>query len=269
MARNDEFFLTKWIDYYGNQLGKENLYVFFDGTDQTPPPNAEGVNIAHYEHLREPVIRADKMRVMRLSDEAAKLFQRYDLVIGTDADEFLVVDPRTGQSLVEYLSGIKINPTVSGLGLDVGQHTLLEKPIRTDQPFLAQRKYALISSRYTKAVVMAKPLRWGSGFHRVKKHNFRIDKNLYLFHFGCVDLAMLEHRLNDKDRIASGWERHLHKRTRTITRISSHKSIEGDQRVPFARFLQSWVRPIYSWNKPAMMGWKPVVRIPERFRKSV
>ena len=35
MVRNDDFYLEKWVDYYGRQLGKENLYIFFDGLDHS------------------------------------------------------------------------------------------------------------------------------------------------------------------------------------------------------------------------------------------
>ena len=28
MVRNDDFFLRKWISYYGKELGEENLYVY-------------------------------------------------------------------------------------------------------------------------------------------------------------------------------------------------------------------------------------------------
>lgn len=45
MARNDEFFLGRWIKYYGNEIGTENLYIYLDGTDQTIPKNAGGANI--------------------------------------------------------------------------------------------------------------------------------------------------------------------------------------------------------------------------------
>lgn len=30
MARNDEFFLNRWIKYYGEQIGTENLYIYLD-----------------------------------------------------------------------------------------------------------------------------------------------------------------------------------------------------------------------------------------------
>ena len=31
MLRNDNFFLKKWVEYYGAQLGRENLRIFFYG----------------------------------------------------------------------------------------------------------------------------------------------------------------------------------------------------------------------------------------------
>ena len=34
MVRNDDFYLRRWVEYYGRELGRENLYIFFDGTDQ-------------------------------------------------------------------------------------------------------------------------------------------------------------------------------------------------------------------------------------------
>ena len=40
MARNDEFFLSRWVEYYGRELGIENLYIILDGTDQDAPKNA-------------------------------------------------------------------------------------------------------------------------------------------------------------------------------------------------------------------------------------
>ena len=35
MVRNDDFFLGKWIEYYGSLLGKENLFIYVDGLAQT------------------------------------------------------------------------------------------------------------------------------------------------------------------------------------------------------------------------------------------
>ena len=143
MVRNDEFYLRKWVEYYGAQLGRENLYVFFDGTDQVIPSFCEGTHAEALPRIGSDIVSNDKGRVAVISAKAAELFAAgYDLVIGTDADEFLVADPRTGLSLSEYLSRQKIGVTLSGLGLDFGQKLGEEGDITDTEPFLQQRHYA-------------------------------------------------------------------------------------------------------------------------------
>ena len=177
MARNDEFFLSRWIKYYGEQIGTENLYIYLDGLDQTAPSNAGKANIKKLPHKEEAVQRGDKTRIILLSSLANELFKKgYDIVIGCDCDEFLIIDPALNISLKEYLSTIKNKTSVSGLGLDIGQDLNSEKKLDMTKNFLEQRNYALLSTRYTKPVVLMKPATWGSGFHSVKGHNFHIDK---------------------------------------------------------------------------------------------
>jgi len=268
MARNDSFFLERWIAYYGTQLGEENLYILLDGTDQQAPQNAGISTIKFIEHIDCKVALADKLRINELTKLASELLNTYDIVIGTDADEFLVVDPACNMQLADYLSSLKIKTSLSGLGMDVGQHLHFEKAVDPNRLFLEQRHFAFVSSRYTKAVVIAKPVRWGSGFHRVRNHNFTIDKNLYLFHFGSVDYQMLADKFSDSERIKNGWERHLKKRTRTISIISNKKAQNGDFMLHLSRIIQTIIRPVFAWNKPSMGGLKIVVKIPERFLKS-
>ena len=45
MARNDEFFLSRWIEYYGRQFGTENLYIYLDGDDQKIPKNIGNASV--------------------------------------------------------------------------------------------------------------------------------------------------------------------------------------------------------------------------------
>lgn len=269
MARNDEFFLNRWIAYYGSQLGEENLYIFLDGEDQPIPKKAGKTNVKHEIRVAEHVVSAEKKRLNFLSDKAAELLQKYDMIIGVDADEFLVVDPRCAKSLVEYLSGIPCTTSVSGLGLDVGQKLGSESTLNENMPFLSQREYAFLSSRYTKPSVISSAVQWGSGFHRIKGHNFTIDPNLYLFHFGSVDMEMINMRFLDKDRMATGRAKHIQKRARTIDLITRRKALTGEKWLKISRFMQTWIRPIYALNKPSMAGLKLVVKIPERFKNIV
>ena len=269
MVRNDDFYLRKWTAYYGKELGEENLYIFLDGTDQPIPDWCPKAHVTAVEKIPGQVVEAEKGRLDLLSQQAALLLKSYDLVIGTDADEFLVVDPALGTGLAEYLSNAGIRTSISGLGIDVGQHTGEEGDIREDAPFLSQRHYGQIGTRYTKPSVIAAPVKWGRGFHRIKGHNFHIGKGLYLFHFGYFDLGRIEARFKDADRAAAGWTKHLHKRSRTIRYCTSLPKHDWDPAVGIARIVESVCRPPYAWNKPSLLGMRIVVRIPERFSNVV
>jgi hypothetical protein len=269
MARNDEFFLNRWVAYYGKFLGEGNLYIFLDGKDQKAPSGAGKANVEIVEKKGHFVVDAEKQRLGFLSDKAKDLLQKYDLIIGCDADEFLIVDPNTGKTLDEYLSQIKIKTSVSGLGLDVGQRLTQEQSLDKSKPFLQQRECALLSTRYTKTSVISKAVHWGSGFHRVRKHNFHIDKNLYLLHLGNADYNSLKKRFDDPDFIKSGRVGHLKKRIKVIETVSRKTAFNSDKIFAFARIIQTIFRPIYAWNKPSMLGMKWVVKIPNRFKNLV
>ena len=264
-VRNDDMFLEKWVRYYGEQLGVKNLYVFMDGHDQEIPKAATGANFLYLPHMPLKRVPSDRRRARVMSDLARGLFKYFDAVIVTDVDEFLVVDPQLNVSLSEYLSKSKSRSSLSGLGLDVGQHIELEASLDVSRPFLDQRKFAHLSSRYTKPSVAFRPVTWGSGMHRIKGKNFHIDPDLFLFHFGMVDYELATGKTADADRITTGWSGHLSRREKLFKIIAESEPIDGDDYFADARKYQTWHRPIYAWNKPAMIPKNPVVRIPNRF----
>lgn len=268
MVRNDYFFLKKWVEYYGSQLGKENLRIYFDGEDQTVPDFCKDVYTEVKPRVEGKVVKGDKGRIAFLSRKAESLMKNesYDLVIGTDVDEFLVVEPNLGVGLRQYLSTLHIKGSVSGLGIDVGQNLDCEAAIDGSSSFLSQRGYGYLCSRYTKPSVIAEPLRWGAGFHRVKGRGYTIDKNLFLFHFGCIDLEMIEKRMLNADLLSRGWLRHLKKRARTIYIVTKKRAREWDNTVRRMRHVQQILRNPVAWNKPWNPIIKVVVRIPERFK---
>ena len=265
MARNDTFFLSRWIEYYGREIGTENLYIYLDGTDQEIPENAGAAHITKLPHTDMSRSAGDKYRIGKMSDLANELLKKYDIVIGCDCDEFLIVDPALNTSLAQYLSNTEIHTTLSGLGLDVGQHLTHEKPLDSSKPFLAQRAYALLSTRYTKPVVINRPVRWGSGFHSINGHNFHIDPNLYLLHFGAVDMEMLVAKAASR---GPDWVNHLKRRGNGTINDVTNRPAHGEKWLKIARVMQRIFRPIYAWDKPGMLGIKRVVKIPNRFIKS-
>lgn len=266
-VRNDALFLPRWIAHYGATFGRENLLVILDGHDQQLPPDAGPVNLIRLPHQPLPRVPAMRRRARVMSDIARGLFRYHDMVIATDVDEFIVVDPALGVDLRGYLSALSRPPVaISALGLDVGQHLRLEPPLDPARPFLDQRSFAHVSARYTKPAIATRPLTWGSGMHRIKGRNFHIDPNLFLFHFGMVDYQQATGKTADPDRLATGWEGHLARREALFSHITNGDPLDGDAYFPIARRRQTWLRPLYAPNKPGMIPGNPVVRIPERFR---
>lgn len=263
MARNDDFFLARWIKYYGDEFGTENLYIYLDGLDQNIPENAGNAHITKLPHTDMSRSAGDKYRIGKISALANELLKKYDIVIGCDTDEFLIIDPKLKTTLHQYLSNKKIHTTMSGLGLDVGQHMKFEKSLDTSKPFLSQRGFALMSTRYTKPVVINKPVNWGSGFHRVKGKNFHIDENLYLLHFGAVDMDML---VSKAAKRGEDWVNHLKRRGNGTINDVTKRTAHNEKWIKIARFIQTYIRAPYAINKPNMLGIKIVVKIPERFK---
>lgn len=271
MVRNDDFFLGKWTAYYGSLLGKENLFIFFDGEDQKVPECTRGCFTKLLPRVAGNVQASDKRRIDIMSDFAAGLLERYDMVIGTDIDEFVIVDPALGKSLPQFLSGLDTGDfsSVSALGCDVIQNIRTEIGLDPDAPLLSQRRFARLSTRYTKASVLCKPVQWGSGFHRIRKENYHIVPGLYLFHFGCADMSFLGLKMDDTDLVERGWNHHLCKRRRMMKQLPCLPVRSWDKWTVRALWLQARLRHCYAWNKPAMLGLRIVVEIPDRFSSLV
>ena len=266
-VRNDRIFLRKWIDYYGGLFGAAHLFVILDGYDQEPPENAGGVNLIRLPHKPAERLRGDARRARLISDIARGLHRVMDVVIATDVDEFILPDPAQYADLADYLARApRPGATVSGLGLDIGQHMEREAELDPAQPFLNQRCFAHVSARYTKPSISYRPVTWGSGIHRVKGRNFHIAPDLYHLHFGMVDYRLSTGKTADTDRLAAGWQNHLARREALFGIITKAEPLNFDAYVPQARWRQTWRRPIFALNKPGMISGDPVVELPERFR---
>ena len=269
MCRNDLFFSERWISYYGKRLGFKNLYLFIDGIDQKLPLRAEKINCFQISHIKLNRLKADRFRAKRISEFAKELHKKYDVVLATDIDEFLVLDPNTGIELKEYLNKNFVSSSLSALGIDVAQHPTFEKSIDKNKPFLSQRKYAMVSDRYTKPIISLEPLNWGSGFHRIKGKDFTIDPNLFLFHFGLVDIKILENKYKDNELISLRWHNHLKRRHKLYKKINNQIPVEADQLFEKAREYFKKNRRFIGWNKPSSLKIQNLIKIPERFKDLV
>ena len=266
MVRNGMPFIEKWIRYYGTLLGKENIYVFLDGADQHIPDWCrDACNLVTVPEMSLPIVEGDRARARFISRKAADLFKDgYDIVIGTDIDEFIIPDPSTGKDLPGLLSGLKGRTCVSPLGIDIFQRDG-EADIDSSKDYLSQRHYAWLCPGYTKASIIFRPCVWGSGFHRVKRHNYHICKDLYLFHLGYSNNRNISEKIENLDLREKSWKAHLNRRLSAVRKCNGKKPQEFDAVVGKVRFAQRVFRCIYALNKPSLFGQKVVVHLPDRF----
>jgi len=271
MVRNGGFFVEKWIDYYGKLFGKQNLFLIIDGLDQPLPGEHTEITVTQVPHITQGKAAGDRYRAKLVSGYAKSLLsdKGYKVVVAHDIDEYLVLDPSWSGTLAEYLLGRAKSPSISALGVDVVHHPKIEGPIDTTKPFMSQRGYAVISARYTKAVVATEPVVWGAGFHWVKGKNFNIDPNLFLFHCGMIDIDAAYNKIKEKDRNRWGWRSFFRNRKSIFELISSREPLDGDVVFSRARLNQTIFRPFFIWNKKTNIFMKTVIKIPSRFKKTI
>lgn len=239
--------------------------------DPATCPGAAQVNFVSVPHQPADNARADNKRAKFTSRFGETLFRYYDSVIFTDADEFLVLDPNIGGGLACYLSQLKPRISVAALGVDVIHDPAHEPALDPSQPYLAQRHFGQIDSRYTKPSILFHPARRSGGGHRLKYRASPIDPNLYLFHFGLVDYQQSLTKLalilgEESGRLRQGY---LKARQAEFADSVGMSVLDGDTEFPKARQYQTWKR---SWKHPLNPGKMtdgPRISIPERFRQTV
>lgn len=181
MVYNEPEFLPLWLEYYGRELGAQNLYVVDHGSDDGSTDNLRGANRIRIP--RSPQDDPKRTRLIRRLVEG--LLEYYGTVIHTDVDEFVVPDPSVADSLRDYCVDRK-NAVVTAFGLNIVHVPLLEKPVNEGSPVLTQRSFVRFVSPMCKPVIVSAPVNWSPGFHGCE-HPAQFE-NLFLFHLRYYDL---------------------------------------------------------------------------------
>jgi hypothetical protein len=189
MVFNERVFLPIWLNHYGQTLGYEHLFVIDDGSTDG---STDDPRILHrIRKQKTPLDEDDRARL--ISRFHAELLEFYDVVIYTDADEIIVVDPAAGLSLGDYLRAGDA-PYVSPAGLNVLHRVDAEPPLDFAQPLFAQRHYAQFNPFYCKPLIARIPMEWSPGFH-ASQYGPHYDANLLLFHLRAMDFALARERI--------------------------------------------------------------------------
>ena len=206
MVHRDYPFLRRWVEYYGGQVGRENLYVLRHGPDPRIDEIAEGANILNVPRL--PAKDGfNRRRWDALSQIASGLTLYYNWVLCGDVDELVVVDPDVSDSLPGHLMNRLAShppaPVVTPLGLEVIHHPEAEpQPLDPESPLLAQRRMVRVHSNYAKPCIIGRRVRFSPGGHGIAFGGAVVDPALVLFHLRYMDSDLSRSRLEERRAFA-------------------------------------------------------------------
>lgn len=195
MVYNERHYLPLWLHHYGTALGRENLYIIDDGSD-----DGSTIGLGAVKVMRQKKAPLDEAgRAARFSAIQAELLTQYDAVIISDADELVVVDPAVCLSLADYVAQ-RVPEYATTCGLNVMFDTRGEAPLAPGRPLFRQRRYVRFDRAYCKSLISRVPLKWRAGFHFADREpDPRAD--LMLFHLRAADPGIALDRLRSFNRI--------------------------------------------------------------------
>jgi hypothetical protein len=184
MARDEADMLPRWVRYYGEQLGLDNLIVLDDGTADG---STERLPCTSFRLPPEPWRRNwGKTRRTLANGLSRGLLSCYDYVIFTDVDEFLVPDPLKYGGLLEYLGASGDRPVIAPVAMNLLHDARTEPALDSTQPVLAQRCYVKFAPGMCKPCIKSIPAEWQLGFHGIRS-SFHVSPDLWLIHMKYAD----------------------------------------------------------------------------------
>ncbi|MDZ7905333.1 MAG: glycosyltransferase family 2 protein [Cypionkella sp.] len=280
MVGGDHFFLRRWVDYYGGQLGRENCYVLSHGGDPEHQKIAEGCNIIYLPF--DPTRNCfNQRRWQMLSRVASGFLQFYNWVLVGDVDELVVVDPAISPSLRDYVTAYnpKKGPKVlTPFAIEMVHTPDLEpEPITDGRNILQVRRNFRLNANYAKPCITSTTIDIVPGGHFASHPQLHLDPHLYLFHLRFIDYDLCAARLatrraqrdiqsgslEEVSRQKTGWD------TAWDTYISLCKEKPIREDVEFADF-RAEMRD--GWKPKKVVYWAPggarpkgLYSLPERF----
>lgn len=192
MVYDEREFLPLWRSHYGRLAGLENLFIIDDGSTDGSTNDLEPSHV-----IRRPKSAIDQIvRSAMITNFTTSLFAYYDVVIFTDIDELLVVDPLVNVSFQQYLSRVP-GKHLNAIGLNVLHRADREPDYTPNMRVLEHRHWLQFDFAYCKQLIHRSPVSYRAGFHLTNRP-FNFAPGLYLFHLRAFDkrtaLRRIEHR---------------------------------------------------------------------------
>jgi len=277
MVRDEARMLPRWLDHYGRQVGVENLVVL---DDNSTDGSTEGLpcTVIHLPPLTKKEFEPARMGLV--SGIAAGLLEGYDAVLFTDADEFLVADPKKYAGLRELLADRPGVPVLGAINLNLVHDVAREPALDDSRPVFEQRRLAKFMPLMCKPAVKRIPAPWAHASHGIFAP-YAVDRDLYMFHLKFADRELLraaaEHRQQmvamDGRADATSWRYGGDAMVELLDRVNEalDRSAVRNFRPPLRRLhtiVQEQPNGMFravGRGQVLAMETLPFVRVPERF----
>jgi len=283
MVSDEADMLPRWIDYYGRQVGFENLLVLDDNSTDGSTEDLPCASL----RLPPPPWKGSWAKTRRnMANDLSRAFLAcYDVVLFSDVDEFVVPDPAYFAGLVDYFDANPEQEVVAPVAVNVVHDPRVEPSLDPSLPVLAQRRFVNFQPQMCKPLVKRIPAPWLAALHGIKAP-YRIDPRLWMLHLKFYDMEALQ-RVSEQRRIAhkrdgkgsrqSAWPLGYDK---ISGRLRSWLAASGDGQTipdfdPSALDLAAVVherddgfyRSVGQWS--SAMADNPVRQLPQRFRTAL
>lgn len=243
MAFKDYDLLENWVQYYAKHTELRHLYVLSHGNDPKHRDIAKGANVINLP--RDPsLIELDRRRWFLLTQFTNGFLRYYNWMIVTDVDEIVVLDPKSGTNLADYLAtyeGRRAPRSLSAFGIEIVHNPELEPdPLPSPGQVLSKRKLFRLNSNYAKPCIVRHDVSFSIGGHANNHQPRVLDDNLILMHLRFYDYdqscdrlklrADMRKELDEKSGKSHGWSKSIE----TFSRLALQKPVETT--LEFAEF---------------------------------
>ena len=187
MAKDEGYFLPKWIAYYKQFFKPEDIYVLDHQSSDRSTQNLD-VNVIH---VTNDLAVDHTWIVNTVQEQQRKLLENYRCVLFAESDE--IVYPLF-QPLDEYIDRFLAGNDlyVTCIGHELMQYMEKEPSLQTDDPIMTNRRHWFRHHLFDKTLLSKVPLDWAWGFHSHRQPN--VHRNLYLLHLHRHDFEMMLRR---------------------------------------------------------------------------
>jgi glycosyltransferase involved in cell wall biosynthesis len=227
MAYNEAENIGRWVDYYTRQLGPDSTLIVDNASDD------ESVEIIRRNRniLYPKMVFSNNLRASFCSELANSLLLLYDVVIYTDADEFLVANPAKFENLAHFLRE-RPGSGYTPIGFDL-VHMIGEEPeCPADAPFLRYRKHLKPVKALCKPLITRRPVKWGGAFHTSDAVPV-FDEDLWMFHTKSADFERRLRRQAITRKVVRDDNSGAHQRWDDETLRANFNGLRQEPRRPF------------------------------------